>query len=193
MGFEAFVREHLPPPPAQVLEVGCGDGALARSLAAEGHRVTAIDPRAPEGEIFRAVTLADFDEPGPFDAVVAGRSLHHIHDLPAAVERLARLLPTGGLLIVDEHAFDRMDEPTARWFAERGGAVEHWREGHAGLHGYDAMKRELDRHFAERRLDWGPYLYGELGGDAGDFERERALIEAGEIRAMGFRYVGARA
>ena len=192
MDLQAFVALHLPPPPARVLEVGCGDGALARALTEHGHSVTAIDPRAPAGEIFRNVTLDDFEDPGPFDAVVAGRSLHHIHSLTGGVEKLARLLAPGGVLILDEHAFDRLDEPTARWFADRGGAVEAWQDGHAGLHGYAAMRTELDRHFTERRLEWLPYLYGELGA-AGDVEEERAAIEAGEIRAMSFRYVGERA
>jgi hypothetical protein len=50
------------------------------------------------------------------------------------------------------------------------------------------MRRELDRHFAERFFDWMPYLYGEL--TAVGAEEERALIEAGAIQAMGFRYVG---
>ena len=192
MDLRAFVELHLPPAPARVLEVGCGSGELALAMAGLGYRVTAIDPRAPTGDIFRAVTLEDFDDPGPFDAIVAGRSLHHIHDLPGAVAKLERLLAPGGVLILDDHAFDRLDEPTARWFADRGGSVDTWKDGHAGLHGYAAMRSELDRRFSERHLEWRPYLYYELG-EAGDVDEERAAIEAGEIQAMSFRYVGDRA
>jgi hypothetical protein len=36
-----------------------------------------------------------------------------------------------------------------------------------------------------------PYLYGELAGAVTEPE-ERALIDAGAIRATGFRYVGER-
>ncbi len=33
----------MPPPGHATLEVGCGEGRVARDLAARGHRVTAID------------------------------------------------------------------------------------------------------------------------------------------------------
>jgi hypothetical protein len=64
-----------------------------------------------------------------------------------------------------------------------------WRDDHAGLHGHAAMREELDRRFAARFFAWTPYLYGELGGAAHE-QAERAMIQAGEIEAIGFRYVG---
>jgi SAM-dependent methyltransferase len=198
-----FVASRLPPASARVLEVGCGRGELALALAARGYEVVAIDPDAPEGDAFVAVTLERFDDPGPFDAVVASRSLHHVPDLPGALDKIAGLLRPRGLLIVNEHAWDRMDEATARWFLDRWSAsdpdapgsleefLDYWRGDHAGLHGYEAMRRELDRRFAERFFAWTPYRHGELG-DAADEGEQRTLIEAGEIRATGFRYVGER-
>src|SRR5919197_4338609 len=104
MALHAFVHAHLPSPPARVLEVGCGRGDLARALARAGHRVVAIDPHAPPGELFRTTTLEDFADPDPFDAVVASRSLHHVADLPAALDKIARLLRLHGRLILNEHA-----------------------------------------------------------------------------------------
>jgi 2-polyprenyl-3-methyl-5-hydroxy-6-metoxy-1,4-benzoquinol methylase len=83
-----FVASHLGPPPARVLEVGCGNGDLARALAARGYEMTAIDPEAPDGDIFRRASLEDFNEAGPFDAVVAVRSLHHVHDLEGGVRKI---------------------------------------------------------------------------------------------------------
>jgi SAM-dependent methyltransferase len=53
----ALATRELPRPLARVLEVGCGRGELARKLAADGYEVLAIDPRAPEGPIFRRTTL----------------------------------------------------------------------------------------------------------------------------------------
>jgi len=185
-----------------VLEVGCGDGRLARELDELGYQVVAIDPAAPTGAIFQAVSLEEFADPGPFDAVVASRSLHHIHDLPGGLSKLHRLLAPRGPLIVVEHAFDRLDEPTARWYLERRrvkgphaptslqACLAEWEADHADLHGYAAMRRELDLRFTERWFAWTPSLYLELGQALE--EEERTLIEAGSIKATGFQYVGER-
>jgi SAM-dependent methyltransferase len=197
-----FVAARLPPAPARILEVGCGDGRLARALDELGYEVVAIDPAAPAGAIFRDVSLEEFAAPARFDAVVASRSLHHIHDLCGGLSKLRRLLVEGGRLIVVEHAFDRLDEPTAAWYVEKRRARDphapssleaclvEWKEDHAGLHGYAVMRRELDLRFTERWFAWTPALYLELG-DALEQE-ERRLIEAGSIQPTGFQYVGER-
>lgn len=191
MNLEPFVAAHLPAAPARVLEVGCGRGALAYAMARLGHAVVAIDPGAPDGDLFRRITLEELPDPGPFDAVVANRSLHHIHDLPAAVEKIARLLAPGGRLLLHEHAWDVLDEPTLGWYREHGGSgsLADWRTGHAGLHSSEAMLAQLAPRFAERSLEWTPYLHGELGVEP---DLERAAIESGAIRATGFLYVGQR-
>jgi SAM-dependent methyltransferase len=203
VAFRAFVEAHLPAAPARVLEVGCGRGDLARAVARLGYQVSAIDPRAPVGTIFHAVSLEEFADPGPFDAVVANLALHHIPDLSAALGKIERLLRPGGRLIVNEHAWDRLDEPTARWYLEQRAATDadaprsvdqclaEWTADHAGLHGSAAMRSELDQRFDERFFAWRPYLNRELG-DAIDERVERDLIETGAIQATGFRYVGER-
>jgi SAM-dependent methyltransferase len=204
-----FVREQLPPPPTSVLEVGCGDGDLARELDAAGYEVVAIDPDAPSGSIFRAVKLEDFDRSGPFDGVVASLSLHHIHDLGAAVDKIAALLEPGGLLVLNEWDRERFQGRTARWYFHQRQALaalgreqaeiepefeewwSDWAERRSDVHPYAAMRPELDRRFAQRLFEWVPYLYGyRLGGEVEPLER--ALIESGEIEAVGFRYVGER-
>lgn len=205
MTFFDFVVAHAPAG-GRVLEIGCGDGAFARELDAAGFDVLAIDPVAPVGAIFRRVALEELDEDGPFDAVVASMSLHHVHDLGAGLDRIAGLLGRGGLLLLDEFAFDRLDEATADWYhgqlralaAARGREVPpspdvlraEWEAEHAGLHGYAVMRPALDARFDERAFSREPYLHRYLDGAAGD-TLERALIEAAAIQAIGYRYAGA--
>ena len=203
VAFRAFVETHLPPAPGRVLEVGCGRGDLARAIARLGYQVDAIDPEAPMGPMFHAVSLEEFSDPGPFDAVLANLALHHIPDLGGALMKIWRLLRPGGRLILNEHAWDRLDEPTARWYLDQRAAMDpgapgslercrhKWAADHAGLHTSAALLTELDRHFEERFLVWTPYLNRELG-KAIDERAERTLIEAGAIQATGFRYVGER-
>ena len=103
-----------------MLEVGCGRGELATALAAAGHEVTAIDPKAPPGPIFVRVTLEDFHPDRHFDAVVASLSLHHVADLEGAVDRIAGLLEPADRLVLDEFAGERYDDRAARWLGSAG-------------------------------------------------------------------------
>jgi SAM-dependent methyltransferase len=187
-----LARTELPPPPARVLEVGCGSGSLALALAADDYDVVAVDPKAPEGAIFRQTTIEELDDEGPFDGAVASLSLHHVRDLPVAVGRVHALLRPGAPFVVREFAWDLVDEPTARWdYARRGhdGGLAEWRAEHDDLHGFSALRGALDRRFRERSFEWGPYL-AEFEPGEGHGEEERRLIAAGEIRAVGFVYVG---
>jgi SAM-dependent methyltransferase len=195
---EEFVREALPPPPARVLEIGCGaTGALALALSAAGWDVLAIDPQAPQGEIFRPLALDDLDpNDGPFEAVVASRSLHHIHDLGRAFDRIRSLLAPGGVLAVEEFAWELADGATLAWLDEQHGrrrtaekARAHWEDGHRGLHGGEGLRAALAAAFRERSFGRVPALYRDLP-DAGAGERERRAIEAGAIPALGFRWTG---
>lgn len=196
MGFVEFVSSQLARTPSRVLEIGCGDGQAALALAASGHEVTAIDPVAPEGPIFERVTLEEFVPAGPFDVVVASRSLHHVHDLALAVDKIAQFAP---LLIVDEFAWDRFDEKTAAWYlAQLDGpsksvqqCLRDWEEEHAGLHGHESLRTAFARHFHEHSFSWGAYLYRYPGVHA-EQESEQALIDAGAVNALGFRYIGTR-
>lgn len=99
---------------ADVLDVGCGGGGLARQLSAEGAHVTGIDPH-PEA-LARARRLAPealFETAGAeslpfadasFDAVVILNALHHvpITGMDKALDEAARVLRRSGSLIVIE-------------------------------------------------------------------------------------------
>ncbi len=188
-----------------MLEFGCGDGTLARALDGAGYDVLAIDPAAPEGPIFRPLKLEELEEDLRFDAVVESRALHHVVDLGAALDKVQLLLGPGGRLVLDEFAWDRLDERTADWYHRQLRALaaagrsepppslealrKEWEDEHVGLHGFDAMRTELDRRFRQLHFSWEPYVYRYLDGVASE-ELERTLIDAGAIQAIGFRYVG---
>jgi hypothetical protein len=202
MDFAAYARAHLPDPPARVLEVGCGrEGGVAPVLAGLGYEVLAIDPHAPEGPLYRRVTIEALDDEGPFDAAVAGRVLHHVHPLGAALDKLRRLAP---LLILDEFAWNHLDAPTVEWYEGQhrvlvaaGSAptgppdLAEWHRRHSGLHPYETVRSELDARYEQRHFEWRPYLYRWLNGPATE-PLEEGLIAAGAIRPIGFRYAGVR-
>jgi hypothetical protein len=199
MEFIDFVLAQLPPPPARVLEVGCGRaGGVTPALAAAGYDVLGVDPRAPDGPLFRSLTLEEL-EPDRYDAVVAARVLHHVADLDVALDTLAAAAP---LLVVDEFAWERMDEPTFEWYegqyrmltlagSEPPGPPDlgGWRLEHDDLHPSDLLRAAVDARYDERHFEWRPYLYHWLGGPT-TFELEQLLVDSDLIRALGFRYAG---
>lgn len=207
MDFTAFVLSQLAPAPVRVLEVGAGRGQLTEALAVAGHDALGIDPAAPAGPRFRRLKLADLEADELFDAVVASHTLHHVRDLDLALDQIVGHLREGGLLLVDEVAWDLLDAPTAEWLwsrrrelGSRGGDTapasldecwDEWRGERVGLHGYSRLRHELGSRFRQVHFSWEPYLYRYLDGVATE-ELERSLIESGAINAIGFRFVGAR-
>ena len=174
-----------------MLEFGCGNGELARALAADGYDVVAVDPNAPAGPIFRQTTLEALGDEGRFDGALASLSLHHVDDLDVALDKLHSLLRPGAPLIIREFAWELVDEPTARWDYERRGregGLTAWRAEHEHLHTSPAMRTALDARFREPSLEWGPYLSEDTSAE-GHTRQERRLIESGEIRAIGFVYI----
>ena len=199
--FAAFVLEHLAPPPQRVLEIGCGrEGGLVALLADAGYDVLGVDPHAPEGARFRRAEFQAVD--GEFDAVVAGRVLHHVHPLSESLDRLAALAP---LVVVDEFAWDLIDDAAQDWYegqhrllratgAEPYGPsdIDEWRARHPGLHPHDVLLSALRARYDERALEWVPYYYRWLGGPSSE-ALEETLVDAGAFPAIGWRWAGTRA
>ena len=107
---DAFFDELLPAPGRLTLEVGCGEGRVARDLARRGHRVVALDASPtlaasaaaadPAGRYLVADAAALPFGDGCFDLVVAYNSLMDVDDMPAAVAEAARVLQPGRPLCV---------------------------------------------------------------------------------------------
>jgi len=203
--WDAFLQEHLPEPPARVLEIGCGSGELTTSLAVAGYDAVGIDPAAPQGDRFRRLKLEDVEDDPRWDAVVAARSLHPLTDLESALDKVVGLLEPDGVLVVEEFGWDLLDEQTLDWFWGQRRAIAaadgtpapgspeelraEWEADRVGMHGHAALRAALDARFEEVAFETAPFLHRVLGGVATEV-LEQALIDAGAIRALGFRFAG---
>jgi SAM-dependent methyltransferase len=103
------LRSVLPPPDGLVIEIGCGEGRVARQLTSLGHRVVGVELSSTLARAARShddvpvtVVQADASRLPMADAVatmvVACMSLHDVDDLSATVAEAARLLIPGGAL-----------------------------------------------------------------------------------------------
>jgi SAM-dependent methyltransferase len=103
--------EILPPPGELTVEVGCGEGRVARALTDLGHHVVGLDASptlaslaATHGEQPVSTAVADAAAlPLPSavaDRAVAFMSLQDVDDLADAVDELGRVLRPGGILCV---------------------------------------------------------------------------------------------
>jgi ubiquinone/menaquinone biosynthesis C-methylase UbiE len=111
----SFIAERHPPP-ARLLDVGCGTGVLAASLSSEGYEVIGIDPsegmlevmrkRFPAVESVQASGTEMPFEDGSFDIAVSVATMHHIADHQAVREALgemARVVRPGGHVLIWDH------------------------------------------------------------------------------------------
>lgn len=183
-----------------MLEVGCGeDGGVTPALAAAGYEPLGVDPRAPEGPLFRRTTLEELEDGDRFDAVVCGRVLHHIRPLEPALDKLARLAP---LLVVDEFTVDAVDDAARDWYEGQHRLLTAagrspkgppdlvaWRERHPALHTISTLRPALLERYDELVFEPRPYLYRWLEGPASE-ALEESLVAAGALRPIGWRWAG---
>lgn len=114
-GHDSYWRFHrdqfleiVPAPYGRTLDLGCGEGRLARDLADLGHDVVGIDASptmiaaareaAPEMELHLADAAALPFAEASFGLVIAFMSLQDIDDLRGALSEAARVLAAGGRL-----------------------------------------------------------------------------------------------
>lgn len=114
------IFSHLPPPPARILDIGCGLGATAGALLKRGYEVVAI---APADELIASarhhyagatyISCGFLDEqpllspPNTYDAILSQESLQYFPDIEAVFKKIKSLLaPTGRFLLCDEVSYD---------------------------------------------------------------------------------------
>jgi SAM-dependent methyltransferase len=111
---ERVVLEAIPAAARSAIDVGCGDGHLARAIARRGTDVTAIDvapgmialararTRPDERVDYRIADVMSTDVPASgYDAVVSVNMVHHL-PLRQIVPRLAALVAPGGVLVIQD-------------------------------------------------------------------------------------------
>lgn len=108
-----FFFAMLPPPPARILECGCGTGWMSYFLAKKGYQCVGQDisqealdlaKEFPTFNSSKPVTFecTDFENMGEadqYDAVIFNGSLHHAEDEQAAIDSAYRVLKKGGVFV----------------------------------------------------------------------------------------------
>jgi SAM-dependent methyltransferase len=183
-----FVLRWLPSQPARVLDVGCGDGALTRLLAERGYQTLGLDPDAPNEPGFGRGTLEELDPVAAFDAAVAVRSLHHLHDAGHALDNLRDSIGPGGRLVVFEFAIENVDAASERWLDAHGLPHPVTETDHYDVIPLERLRRELERGFRPLLAEPAPYLAREAGREDLVAAEELAM-RAGELKPAGMRLV----
>ena len=177
-----------PGPDDRALDVAGGPGALAGALHPRVGSITVLDTSArllefvPEG-IVRSLGRAEqlpFED-ASFDLVTCVNSLHHIARPPRALDEMARVLASGGRIVLEDFIADDDPGRARRWEEiERIRDPEHGRLITAGEPRVPLLGAGLDLDAEEmwlRVFDVDPWL--EVAGCGGSAaEHVRALIGA---------------
>jgi SAM-dependent methyltransferase len=120
----------------RVLDVGCGEGQVARHLAGLGIEMVGVDPTTSQIAVAqhrgsgpsyaegRADALPCRD--GAFDAVLLCVALEHVDAFDTAIDEVARVLEPGGrFVLVLCHPL--LQAPGAAWIDDRIADQHYWR------------------------------------------------------------------
>ena len=146
-----------------VLDIGCGGGLIAESLARLGAKVTGIDPAErniaiakghaePQGLTidYRASRVEDLVTSGErFDIVTCLEVVEHVPDVSAFIAECSKVLRPGGLIV-----FSTINRTLKAWALAIVGAEYVLRWLPRGTHQWDRFvtPEELTRHCADAGL-----------------------------------------
>lgn len=114
-----------------VIDIGSGNGSLARNLAGAGVRVLGVDRSVPmvraaesygsiPGLTFRASDIQTFDAGGEhFAAVLVVLTHHHIGDLTVVFDAASRLLDGGGVVMIVGEDLEVLDDGVLHGYTRR--------------------------------------------------------------------------
>jgi len=156
VGDEPEIIATAVPPPASLLELGCGTGRVTRSLIKLGYAVTAVDESA---EMLARVggartvrsAIEDLTMPGTFDVVMLASFLVHGPAAPALLQTCRRYVDFDGhVLIQREGAGWHTQVPRERQVANGVARVLSDTEGADGFHTVHVEYEFPDAHWTQK-------------------------------------------
>jgi len=122
----------------RVLDIGCGEGQVARCIAGPGTEVVGLDPAVSQLGAARArgsganYARARAEElpclGGAFDAVLLCLALEHVDAFEAAIHEVARVLEEGGRLVL-LLGHPMLQAPGSGWVDDQTLGEHYWRIG----------------------------------------------------------------
>lgn len=158
----------------RVLDVGCGEGQVARRVTSGGSEVVGLDPTAAQIEVarergggpvyLRARAEALPCRDGSFDTVLVCLALEHVDAFEDAIAEVARVLEPGGrFVLLLGHPL--LHAPGSAWIDDRILGEVYWRVG-AYLdeeRRFHEVAPGIDLFFIHRPLSRYVHAMGETG------------------------------
>ena len=164
-----------------MLDIGCGEGQVARRIALLGADVVGLDPtrsqvavavdRAGGPRYARARAEALPCRSHAFDAVVVCLAFEHVEQFELAIDEVARVLEPGGVFVL-LLAHPLLQAPRSGWVDDESSGEHYWRIG-----GYLDDHTEVDEvapgvklRFVHRPLSRYVHAMGQAGLVIDDME-----------------------
>jgi SAM-dependent methyltransferase len=158
----------------RVLDVGCGEGQVARHVAGPGVEVVGLDPTMAQVSVARERAGGPFYararaealpcRSGAFDAVLVCLALEHVDAFETAIDEVARALEPGGrFVLLLSHPL--LQAPGSGWIDDRILGEHYWRIGAYLLDdiAVDVVAPDVELVFIHRPLSRYVHAMGRAG------------------------------